>query len=393
MTNLRCVRMLAICASMFTFSCAHAAHAALVLNTVGGGPFPVNLSLAGTAFAKDVIGGGLPPTHTIANVNNGTYGNGSSWIGDSLNSFVGISYGAVPISIGSVAWGRDNTGVGYADRTAGVYTLEYTTDPNPSELTPNASWTSLGSVVYQTQGTLGNPNSASLRHEWSFTPVLATGIRLTAPGSSFADGAAIDELESTALAPAALALVATGGSFGPGNLAPAGTAFAKDLLGGGAYAPTHTIPNVNNGTYGNGSSWIGDSADSFVGVALPSLSVINQIAFGRDNAVGFGDRATGIYLIQYTTAGTVDALTPDSSWTTLGGVYYDPADGAAALRHLYEFAPVAATGVRIFAPGNGIASGAAIDEIEIYNIPEPSTLLLGFIGLVGLALLRRGQVA
>ena len=35
------------------------------------------------------------------------------------------------------------------------------------------------------------------------------------------------------------------------------TAFAKDLLGNGQYAPTHTIPNLNNGTYGNGSSWIG----------------------------------------------------------------------------------------------------------------------------------------
>lgn len=393
MTNSRRALSLAILAGMLAILHPRHAQAALVLNTVGGS-FPTNLSLAGTAFAKDVIaGGGLAPTHATVNINNGTYGNSSSWIGDSLNSFVGINFGAAPVSIGRVAWGRDNTGAGFADRTAGIYTLEYTTDPNPSELTPDSSWTAIGSVVYQTQGTLGNPNSASLRHEWSFPAVNATGIRLTAPGSSFADGAAIDELESAAYAAAPLSLIETGGSMTAGNVAPLGTAFAKDLLGGGAFAPTHTIPNVNNGSYGNGSSWIGDSPDSFVGIALSGSTMIHQIAFGRDNTSGFADRASGMYLIQYTTAAGVDNLTPDSSWTTLGAVYYDPADPAASLRHLYEFTPVAATGVRIFAAGNGLGDGRAIDEIEIYGVPEPSTLLLSVAGLVGLALVRRRRAA
>ena len=79
-----------------------------------------------------------------------------------------------------------------------------------------------------------------------------------------------------------LVFASQGGSIEIGNLGTTGTAFAKDVILGGALAPTHTIPNVNNGTFGNPSSWIGDSANSFVGIGFGSPLSIASFAFGRD---------------------------------------------------------------------------------------------------------------
>ena len=361
--------------------------AQLQLNEIGGTQTPANYSVqpGSTAFAKDLIGNGAyAPTHTTANVNNGTYGNGSSWIGDSANSFVGVSFGAAPVSVGQVAWGRDNTGT-YGDRTAGLYTLEYTTDPNPNASTSN--WLPIGSVTYPFAGAANSPISMSLRHLWSFPQVNATGIRLTTPGDGLGSGAAIDELEAYAYAAPPLVLQQTGGTMHAGNIAMAGMAFAKDDL---AVGP-HNIPNLNDGLYGNNDSWIGNSESSFAGIAFAGgAQTINGIAFGRDNTGQYADRAAGNYLLQYTTDANPGALTPDGSWTTIGPVFLDPNDAQRALRHEYAFAPVTATGIRLFTPGNGINTGAAIDELEVYAVPEPTAAaLVAVAGLVGLRRRRR----
>ena len=148
-----------------------------------------NLSRASgaVAFAKDVIPG-YPDIHNIPNLNNGTYGNPSSWIGNSGDSFCGIRFGATLKTVRGIAWGRDNTGT-YSDRTLGTYTVQYTTAANPSAVTPAASWMTVGSINYT--GPSGTLFSApSLRHRFNFAPVEATGVRLICPG-----GACIDELE------------------------------------------------------------------------------------------------------------------------------------------------------------------------------------------------------
>ena len=61
--------------------------------------------------------------------------------------------------------------------------------------------------------------------------------------------------------------------------------------------------------------------------------------------------------------------------STLGAVYYDGADTQAHLRHLYEFEPVSATGVRIFVTGRGRTSNLIIDEIELYSPIPQGTLI------------------
>lgn len=174
--------------------CTHGAHAALSLSGGGlaliaeGGTLPAdNLAEGGTPFAKDVIAG-FPNLHSIAHLNDRNYGNGKSWIGGSTGSFSGISLGDAPVTLNGFAFGRDNTG-GFTDRTLGLYTLQYTTVPNPGAATPGASWTTIGTLDF---GAAGGANyaSPSRRHRFQFTPVSATGLRLLVP-----DSACIDEFE------------------------------------------------------------------------------------------------------------------------------------------------------------------------------------------------------
>jgi hypothetical protein len=127
------------------------------------------------------------------------------------------------------------------------------------------------------------------RHAWNFAPVNATGIRLTVPDSSFADGADIDELEVAAFAPAPFTLQTVGGTMGLGNVALSGEAFAKDVLTG---YTQHTNPASERRIYGNENSWIGNSLDSFAGVDFHLADKrSNRIAFGRDNSPFYADRA------------------------------------------------------------------------------------------------------
>ncbi len=161
---------------------------------------------------------------------------------------------------------------------------------------------------------------------------------------------------------AQLTLLEEGGTFLPGNLAPAGTAFAKDVLPGGG---PHTIPHLNDATYGNANSWISNSAGSFAGISLGATPVaVNRIAFGRDNLGSFGDRAVDLYTIQYTTEANPNETT--TAWTDIGTVDYREGGlvvANPALRHAFSFPTVNATGFRIVT----LADGICIDELELAN--------------------------
>ncbi|HIG84892.1 MAG TPA: hypothetical protein EYQ23_12595, partial [Verrucomicrobiales bacterium] len=124
--------------------------------------------------------------------------------------------------------------------------------------------------------------------------------------------------------PGNLVLVEESGDFAPDNLALTGTAFALDLINNGAFRPSHDIPNLNDGIYGNGNSWIGNSLDSFCGINLGATEMtISSIAFGRDNTGTFGDRNQGIYTLQFTRMPNPDENTTDTGdantgWNTIG---------------------------------------------------------------------------
>ncbi len=174
--------------------------------------------------------------------------------------------------------------------------------------------------------------------------------------------------------PPGLTLAEEGGtSDPPANLALAtrgALAFAKDLLPG--YAPTHTIPNLNNGSSGNPSSWIGNSTNSFCGINLgPTPLPLASFAFARDNTAAFTDRTSGTYTVQYTTSPNPSAATPSTAWTTIGiltyGAAVPPTFNLPSLRHRYRFPTVAATGLRLICSTSGIC----IDELELYGPSLP----------------------
>ena len=325
----------------------------LTLEEEGGTASPGNLAPAGIAFAKDSLN---HPSHAIHQLNDGNYGNGSSWIGTSTNSFGGVRFGAAGFAVSRIAFGRDNTGA-ITDRSLDYYTVQYTADSNPEA--PGATWTTIGAVDYRPGGTAGITNPAR-RHLFSFTPVNMTGLRVV----TASEGTAIDEIEiypaAGLFATSGLTLLQESGTLVPDNLAPGGTAFSRDEIG----VDPHATFKVNNATYGNASSWIGGTANSFVGVALPAAATIDRIAFGRDNTGFFTDRSLGRYTIQYTTVASPGASTPDGSWTTLGILDYQSPGGVnfqnPSQRHLFGFPAISATGIRILTPVN-----AAIDEIEM----------------------------
>ena len=336
-----------------------------------GIPVPDNVANApgAVAFAKDVFAGGGAASHQIDHLNDGLYGNSNSWIGGSVNTFVGVDLNGLG-EIDSIAFGRSNVTGGdpcgggvCTDRTAGDYVLQFTTVPAPDASTPDGNWTTLDSVTYT--GAAGE----HLRHAYSFGTVDATGIRILVSSSA----SAIDEIEVYRPGPDTLSLEEVGptGNPVPANLAtaPGATAFAKDVFAGGG-AASHQIDHLNDGLYGNSNSWIGGSANTFVGIDLNGAETIDSIAFGRSNLTsgdpcGGGvctDRTVGTYIFQYTNVAAPNASTPDGAWTTIDGVTYVGAAGEH-LRHLYSFGEVEANGVRIL-----VSNGAsAIDEIEVYR--------------------------
>ena len=398
--------------------------------TIDGG----NLSTIGgsTAFAKDLIAGGAFPAHTIPHLNDGTYGNSNSWIGDSAPSFAGVTF-AAPQNVQSFAFGRDNLGA-FFDRHAGLYTVQWTSSAAPGVGTidtgdASTGWATIGTLNYGAADPLINYTAPASRHRYNFNQVSgATGMRLITPG-----GAAIDELEfyssagavqpppsPIAINPAAGFSISwdgndganfdqnppPGGAQAPSNLATtAGTAFGSSEFGGGGI---HLIANVNDGTYGNSNSWISNFSagdpNPTIGVDLGTTIGITSFAFGRDNGNGAiddsfagtdgcggscDDRTLGLYNIEITTDGI--------NWTSIGTIDYqfgadDLVGGAFTeyLRHEFDIStagggPINATGLRILVPNNGIA----IDEIEIYGIPEPSGAALLGLALAGFLVRRR----
>jgi len=168
------------------------------------------------------------------------------------------------------------------------------------------------------------------------------------------------------------------GGSAPTNLArlPGAAPFVIDSLAG---YPIHDFSHLNDGTYGNANSWIGNSGSpGYAGIRFGGLFTISSFAFGRDNLGTFNDRTLGLYTLQYTRVavpGTATTFTgnPDTGWATIGTLNYQGAGlglfAHPSRRHRYAFDPVEATGLRLVVPGTGLASGTAIDELEV-NPPD-----------------------
>ena len=114
---------------------------------------------------------------------------------------------------------------------------------------------------------------------------------------------------------------------------------------------------------------------------------VNRIAFGRSNVLsgdvcGGGvcvDRNLGLYTLQFTQFPNPDETLVTTGnaaigWTDIGTLDYLGAGGTNFAfphrRHLYEFDPVSATGLRLIVPN----IGTAIDEIELYDVSSAAVV-------------------
>ncbi len=162
-----------------------------------------------------------------------------------------------------------------------------------------------------------------------------------------------------------------------GNLAFLGTVVAKDIFGGGSSA-VHQIAHINDGNYGNGASWIGASANSWIKIDLGQALLIDRVKFGRDRLGLFDDRDPGNFTVEValtdgvfadgndTDDSTEYVLALDS--TTAAGGFTGTISGADTIQASFD--SVSARYVKItFAVG-----GAAIDEVEVLPAAVVPTL-------------------
>ncbi|QNN22843.1 hypothetical protein HED60_11385 [Planctomycetales bacterium ZRK34] len=188
-------------------------------------------------------------------------------------------------------------------------------------------------------------------------------------------------------------------ALAPGNLASSvGTQIQSSFL---AASPHNITGNVNDGEYGNISSWIAAEGDAtpYIGIDLNGTYDLNAIAWSRDNGNTVSDppynnqtdRSLGLYTVQITNELNPAAAT---AWTTIGTLEYVSNDDTAVggsftsyYRHQYDIArndsgTLLATGVRLLVPGSGFNSitGTAIDELELYgHSPVPTAGLLSWV--------------
>lgn len=150
--------------------------------------FMVN-GFAQAAVAKDTIAG-YSSIHQAQFANDGSYGNGSSWISASANSWIKIDLGRV-VEIGSLRFGRDRTG-NYNDRDPGQFTIAVAiTDnayANANESNDQVEYTQVfGSAAFGFSGVVNGAET----WQASFTPLAARYVKLTVSNA----GACIDEIE------------------------------------------------------------------------------------------------------------------------------------------------------------------------------------------------------
>jgi hypothetical protein len=151
-------------------------------------------------------------------------------------------------------------------------------------------------------------------------------------------------------------------------------AVAKDNLPG--FNGIHHASHVNDGLYGDGASWISNSAYSWIKIDLGKLTNINTVAFGRDRLGNHNDRDPGQFTIAVALSDNVYADGNSSNDSIEYTLVYDSEragfDGSVSATETVQayFGSVTARFVKITFTN----PGTAIDEVEVFMV-QPAVIV------------------
>jgi hypothetical protein len=155
---------------------------------------------------------------------------------------------------------------------------------------------------------------------------------------------------------------------------------AKDDIPG--YPDIHQPEFANDGSYGNGASWISDSPNSWLKVDLGRTVLIDHITIGRDRLGGFDDRDPGQFIIAVATADNVyangDGSNDGAEYTQVFNSasfgFSGVIDGPQTIEA--RFTPVLARFIKLSVEN----VGTDIDEIEVFAPPHCVSPPSGLVG-------------
>jgi hypothetical protein len=160
---------------------------------------------------------------------------------------------------------------------------------------------------------------------------------------------------------------------GNGSARPA---VAKDTIPG--YSNIHKAAYVNDGLYGAGSSWVSNSAYSWIKIDLGKPTTINTITFGRDRLGNFKDRSPGQFVIAVALSDNIYADGNSNNDFVEYTKVYDSRkagfDGVVSGSETIQahFVPTDARYVKITFE----KAGTAIDEVEAFMVQPPSLVYI-----------------
>lgn len=150
-------------------------------------------------------------------------------------------------------------------------------------------------------------------------------------------------------------------------------AVAKDTLPG--YEKVHDAAYVNDGLYGPGASWVSNSRDSWIKMDLGKPAVINTVTFGRDRLGTLNDRDPGQFVISVAVSDDVYADGNSSNdeieyvevYNSKQSGFTGTISGPETV--MAQFKLLKARYIKITFEN----AGTAIDEVEVFLAPLPST--------------------
>ena len=230
---------------------------------------PQNIALSSLGTLVTASGSRVSASHQLNHINDGQYGNASSWMADTNGSgWVMFQLPSVQ-RIAKIVWSRDRTGR-YSDRLPIAYTLEAGRSID--------DFTTLVDVPARR-----DPVRASVNVD-RFPPVRAKRLRFSVLATNRLEPC-IDELEVYDVAGQNVALASLG--------------TIVTTSGDTVVANRHEPRFLNDGRYGNSRSWMSSTTGSgWVEFEFPTEHEIDRVVWGRDREEKFKDRLATEYRIE-----------------------------------------------------------------------------------------------